>query len=119
MSSKQLSFHTQVQTPPRSGIRRRPQKNERDTAEALRHVPLNTDVLFMTEAQRVRSYLMTLCLSIGEKVLFTKGAESAILPYATSGEIDKTRVHVDEFALVSFQHHTDIFSYLFTLLSST
>ncbi|RXN39502.1 putative phospholipid-transporting ATPase IF [Labeo rohita] len=43
---------------------------------------------------------MTLCLSIGEKVLFTKGAESAILPYATSGEIDKTRVHVDEFALI-------------------
>uniref|UniRef100_A0A673JEU5 Phospholipid-transporting ATPase n=1 Tax=Sinocyclocheilus rhinocerous TaxID=307959 RepID=A0A673JEU5_9TELE len=35
----------------------------------------------------------------GEKVLFTKGAESAILPYTTSGEIDKTRVHVDEFAL--------------------
>ncbi|XP_065115436.1 phospholipid-transporting ATPase IF isoform X3 [Paramisgurnus dabryanus] len=35
----------------------------------------------------------------GEKVLFTKGAESAILPYSTSGEIEKTRVHVDEFAL--------------------
>uniref|UniRef100_A0A671SMU1 Phospholipid-transporting ATPase n=1 Tax=Sinocyclocheilus anshuiensis TaxID=1608454 RepID=A0A671SMU1_9TELE len=35
----------------------------------------------------------------GEKVLFTKGAESAVLPYTTSGEIDKTRVHVDEFAL--------------------
>ncbi|XP_051549401.1 phospholipid-transporting ATPase IF-like isoform X6 [Myxocyprinus asiaticus] len=35
----------------------------------------------------------------GEKVLFTKGAESAILPYAKSGEIEKTRVHVDEFAL--------------------
>uniref|UniRef100_A0A8C1ZE15 Phospholipid-transporting ATPase n=1 Tax=Cyprinus carpio TaxID=7962 RepID=A0A8C1ZE15_CYPCA len=35
----------------------------------------------------------------GEKVLFTKGAESAVLPYSTSGEIDKTRVHVDEFAL--------------------
>uniref|UniRef100_A0A8C7SGK5 Phospholipid-transporting ATPase n=1 Tax=Oncorhynchus mykiss TaxID=8022 RepID=A0A8C7SGK5_ONCMY len=35
----------------------------------------------------------------GEKVLFTKGAESAILPFTTSGEINKTRVHVDEFAL--------------------
>ncbi|XP_045562375.1 phospholipid-transporting ATPase IF isoform X1 [Salmo salar] len=35
----------------------------------------------------------------GEKVLFTKGAESAILPFTKSGEIDKTRVHVDEFAL--------------------
>ncbi|CAB1324228.1 unnamed protein product [Coregonus sp. 'balchen'] len=35
----------------------------------------------------------------GEKVLFTKGAESAILPFTTSGEIDKTKVHVDEFAL--------------------
>uniref|UniRef100_H3CMT3 Phospholipid-transporting ATPase n=1 Tax=Tetraodon nigroviridis TaxID=99883 RepID=H3CMT3_TETNG len=35
----------------------------------------------------------------GGKVLFTKGAESAILPYATGGEIEKTRLHVDEFAL--------------------
>ncbi|XP_048107784.1 phospholipid-transporting ATPase IF isoform X3 [Alosa alosa] len=35
----------------------------------------------------------------GEKVLFTKGAESAILPYIKSGELEKTRVHVDEFAL--------------------
>uniref|UniRef100_A0A3Q2ZSE6 Phospholipid-transporting ATPase n=1 Tax=Kryptolebias marmoratus TaxID=37003 RepID=A0A3Q2ZSE6_KRYMA len=35
----------------------------------------------------------------GGKVLFTKGAESAILPFATSGEIEKTRLHVDEFAL--------------------
>ncbi|XP_053539167.1 phospholipid-transporting ATPase IF isoform X2 [Ictalurus punctatus] len=35
----------------------------------------------------------------GEKVLFTKGAESSILPYTKSGEIEKTRVHVDEFAL--------------------
>ncbi|CAB1331962.1 unnamed protein product [Coregonus sp. 'balchen'] len=35
----------------------------------------------------------------GGKVLFTKGAESAILPFTTSGEINKTRVHVDEFAL--------------------
>ncbi|XP_061681285.1 phospholipid-transporting ATPase IF isoform X1 [Syngnathoides biaculeatus] len=34
----------------------------------------------------------------GGKVLFTKGAESSILPFATSGEIDKTRIHVDEFA---------------------
>ncbi len=48
---------------------------------------------------------MTFCLSLGEKVLFTKGAESAILPYTTSGEIDKTRVHVDEFALVSSLHN--------------
>ncbi|KAJ8277203.1 hypothetical protein GJAV_G00072540 [Gymnothorax javanicus] len=35
----------------------------------------------------------------GGKVMFTKGAESAVLPYAKSGEIEKTRVHVDEFAL--------------------
>ncbi|XP_034149801.1 probable phospholipid-transporting ATPase IF isoform X5 [Esox lucius] len=35
----------------------------------------------------------------GEKMLFTKGAESAVLPFTTGGEIDKTRVHVDEFAL--------------------
>lgn len=33
-------------------------------------------------------------------MLFTKGAESAILPFATGGEIEKTRLHVDEFALV-------------------
>ncbi|KAM6122467.1 phospholipid-transporting ATPase IF [Pterocles gutturalis] len=35
----------------------------------------------------------------GEKLLFTKGAESSILPHSKSGEIDKTRIHVDEFAL--------------------
>lgn len=35
-------------------------------------------------------------------MLFTKGAESAVLPFATSGEIEKTRIHVDEFALVSY-----------------
>ncbi|KAL8188354.1 UNVERIFIED_CONTAM: putative phospholipid-transporting ATPase IF, partial [Gekko kuhli] len=35
----------------------------------------------------------------GDKLLFTKGAESAVLPYSTRGEIEKTRVHVDEFAL--------------------
>uniref|UniRef100_A0A4W5QR25 Phospholipid-transporting ATPase n=1 Tax=Hucho hucho TaxID=62062 RepID=A0A4W5QR25_9TELE len=40
-----------------------------------------------------------LSIAVGEKVLFTKGAESAILPFTTSGEINKTRVHVDEFAL--------------------
>uniref|UniRef100_A0A8C0ZD31 Phospholipid-transporting ATPase n=1 Tax=Cyanistes caeruleus TaxID=156563 RepID=A0A8C0ZD31_CYACU len=34
-----------------------------------------------------------------EKLLFTKGAESSILPRSKSGEIDKTRIHVDEFAL--------------------
>uniref|UniRef100_A0A8C5T8B3 Phospholipid-transporting ATPase n=1 Tax=Malurus cyaneus samueli TaxID=2593467 RepID=A0A8C5T8B3_9PASS len=39
----------------------------------------------------------------GEKLLFTKGAESSILPRSKSGEIDKTRIHVDEFALV--KHH--------------
>lgn len=38
---------------------------------------------------------------VGEKLLFTKGAESSILPRSKSGEIDKTRIHVDEFALVS------------------
>ncbi|XP_077785871.1 phospholipid-transporting ATPase IF isoform X7 [Podarcis muralis] len=35
----------------------------------------------------------------GEKLLFTKGAESVILPRSTSGEVEKTRIHVDEFAL--------------------
>lgn len=45
-----------------------------------------------------------LSIAVGEKVLFTKGAESAILPFTKSGEIDKTRVHVDEFALVSIPH---------------
>ncbi|KAK0153594.1 putative phospholipid-transporting ATPase IF [Merluccius polli] len=35
----------------------------------------------------------------GGKVLFTKGAESAVLPFSTKGEIEKTRLHVDEFAL--------------------
>ncbi|TSK53788.1 putative phospholipid-transporting ATPase IF [Bagarius yarrelli] len=35
----------------------------------------------------------------GEKMMFTKGAESSVLPYTKSGEIEKTRVHVDEFAL--------------------
>ncbi|KAI1882700.1 hypothetical protein AGOR_G00237590 [Albula goreensis] len=35
----------------------------------------------------------------GEKVLFTKGAESSIFPHSKSGEIAKTRAHVDEFAL--------------------
>lgn len=50
-------------------------------------------------------------LSLGEKVLFTKGAESAILPYTKSGEIDKTRVHVDEFALVSALDHALILAF--------
>ncbi|XP_066474828.1 phospholipid-transporting ATPase IF isoform X1 [Tiliqua scincoides] len=35
----------------------------------------------------------------GDKLLFTKGAESAILPCSKHGEIEKTRIHVDEFAL--------------------
>ncbi|XP_014885581.1 probable phospholipid-transporting ATPase IF isoform X2 [Poecilia latipinna] len=35
----------------------------------------------------------------GGKMLFTKGAESAVLPFTTTGEIEKTRLHVDEFAL--------------------
>ncbi|KTG38676.1 hypothetical protein cypCar_00022722 [Cyprinus carpio] len=58
---------------------------------------------------------MTFCLSLGEKVLFTKGAESAVLPYTTSGEIEKTRVHVDEFAMVGSLHHAAMLAYLFTL----
>lgn len=37
----------------------------------------------------------------GEKLLFAKGAESSILPQCIGGEIEKTRIHVDEFALVS------------------
>ncbi|KAM3834517.1 phospholipid-transporting ATPase IF isoform 1-T1 [Vipera latastei] len=35
----------------------------------------------------------------GEKLLFTKGAESVILPSSKNGEVEKTRIHVDEFAL--------------------
>lgn len=35
----------------------------------------------------------------GEKILFAKGAESSILPKCIGGEIEKTRIHVDEFAL--------------------
>ncbi|XP_072294416.1 phospholipid-transporting ATPase IF isoform X1 [Eucyclogobius newberryi] len=35
----------------------------------------------------------------GGRIMFTKGAESAILPFTSSGEIEKTRLHVDEFAL--------------------
>ncbi|XP_018612805.1 probable phospholipid-transporting ATPase IF isoform X1 [Scleropages formosus] len=35
----------------------------------------------------------------GVKLLFTKGAESSILPYAISGSIEKTKLHVDEFAM--------------------
>ncbi|XP_053566150.1 phospholipid-transporting ATPase IF [Bombina bombina] len=35
----------------------------------------------------------------GETILFTKGAESSILPNAKCGEIDRIRLHVDEFAL--------------------
>ncbi|XP_036304480.1 phospholipid-transporting ATPase IF isoform X7 [Pipistrellus kuhlii] len=35
----------------------------------------------------------------GEKFLFAKGAESSILPACIGGEIEKTRIHVDEFAL--------------------
>uniref|UniRef100_A0A8C1X206 Phospholipid-transporting ATPase n=1 Tax=Cyprinus carpio TaxID=7962 RepID=A0A8C1X206_CYPCA len=57
----------------------------------------------------------------GEKVLFTKGAESAVLPYSTSGEIDKTRVHVDEFALVSISRddcrHPDGLSFALVMVS--
>ncbi|XP_074154386.1 phospholipid-transporting ATPase IF isoform X4 [Sminthopsis crassicaudata] len=35
----------------------------------------------------------------GERLLFSKGAESSILPNCIGGEIEKTRIHVDEFAL--------------------
>uniref|UniRef100_A0A5F9CDT6 Phospholipid-transporting ATPase n=1 Tax=Oryctolagus cuniculus TaxID=9986 RepID=A0A5F9CDT6_RABIT len=35
----------------------------------------------------------------GERFLFAKGAESSILPKCIGGEIEKTRIHVDEFAL--------------------
>jgi hypothetical protein len=38
---------------------------------------------------------------LGEMLLFAKGAESSILPNCIGGEIEKTRIHVDEFALVS------------------
>ncbi|XP_014638638.1 PREDICTED: probable phospholipid-transporting ATPase IF isoform X1 [Ceratotherium simum simum] len=35
----------------------------------------------------------------GEKFLFAKGAESSVLPKCIGGEIETTRIHVDEFAL--------------------
>nr|XP_060623427.1 phospholipid-transporting ATPase IF isoform X2 [Anolis sagrei ordinatus] len=35
----------------------------------------------------------------GGKFLFTKGAESVVIPRSSDGEIEKTRIHVDEFAL--------------------
>lgn len=57
-----------------------------------------------------------LSIAVGGKVLFTKGAESAILPFTKSGEIDKTRVHVDEFALVSIPHHIILDKALFPAL---
>lgn len=98
----------QVQAPPRPGVWRGPQEDERDSADALRHVPLNTHALFISEPQ---TCLMMCRLSSGEKVLFTKGAESAILPYAKSGEIEKTRVHVDEFAMVSALVHALMFAF--------
>lgn len=41
----------------------------------------------------------------GEKLLFAKGAESSILPKCIGGEIAKTRIHVDEFALVSIERY--------------
>lgn len=41
----------------------------------------------------------------GEKLLFAKGAESSILPKCIGGEIAKTRIHVDEFALVSIDRY--------------
>uniref|UniRef100_A0A8C5M2D1 Phospholipid-transporting ATPase n=1 Tax=Leptobrachium leishanense TaxID=445787 RepID=A0A8C5M2D1_9ANUR len=44
------------------------------------------------------------CMSVivdtpsGDKILFTKGAESSIFPNTKGGELDRTSVHVDEFA---------------------
>ncbi|XP_067086028.1 phospholipid-transporting ATPase IF isoform X2 [Osmerus mordax] len=57
-------------------------------------------VLHVLEFDAVRRRMSVILQTpSGAKVLFTKGAESSILPFATSGEIDKTRLHVDEFAL--------------------
>uniref|UniRef100_A0A3P8TB53 Phospholipid-transporting ATPase n=1 Tax=Amphiprion percula TaxID=161767 RepID=A0A3P8TB53_AMPPE len=56
----------------------------------------NGNIRFDADRRRMSVILQT---PSGGKVLFTKGAESAILPFTTSGEIEKTRLHVDEFAL--------------------
>lgn len=57
--------------------------------------------------------------SKGGKVLFTKGAESAILPFATGGEMEKTRLHVDEFALVRYTFFCVIYVYVVSILLSS
>ncbi|XP_046892694.1 phospholipid-transporting ATPase IF isoform X1 [Hypomesus transpacificus] len=57
-------------------------------------------VLHVLEFDAVRRRMSVILQTpSGATVLFTKGAESSILPFATSGEMDKTRLHVDEFAL--------------------
>lgn len=62
----------------------------------------DSEPLFLTLRPSNWLFLLTWRLTLsGEKVLFTKGAESSIFPHAKSGEVDKTRLHVDEFALVS------------------
>lgn len=71
---------------------------------------LKHDFRHMTSDTSANS--VSLCCVLGEKVLFTKGAESSILPYTKSGEIEKTRVHVDEFALVG-SYEADLLLLLF------
>uniref|UniRef100_A0AAY4EQR9 Phospholipid-transporting ATPase n=1 Tax=Denticeps clupeoides TaxID=299321 RepID=A0AAY4EQR9_9TELE len=70
--------------------------DEKALVEATKRYKLLHVLEFDANRRRMSVILQT---PSGETVLFTKGAESAILPYAKSGEIDKTRLHVDEFAL--------------------
>lgn len=49
----------------------------------------------------IKSLITDFFFFLGEKLLFAKGAESSILPKCVGGEVEKTRIHVDEFALVS------------------
>ncbi|XP_021110461.1 probable phospholipid-transporting ATPase IF isoform X1 [Heterocephalus glaber] len=54
-------------------------------------------VLEFDSDRRRMSVIVQACS--GEKLLFAKGAESSILPNCIGGDIEKTRIHVDEFAL--------------------
>ncbi|KAG9351167.1 hypothetical protein JZ751_025057 [Albula glossodonta] len=70
--------------------------DEKALVEATKRYKLLHVLEFDANRRRMSVILQT---PSGEKMLFTKGAESSVLPYTKSGEIEKTRLHVDEFAL--------------------
>ncbi|KAG2462400.1 AT11B ATPase, partial [Polypterus senegalus] len=70
--------------------------DEKALVEATKRYKLLHILEFDANRRRMSVILQT---PSGEKILFTKGAESSILPYTKTGEIDKTRMHVDELAL--------------------